>query len=347
MTVTEPSSNKPAPQDNYIDIIDVIGFLWRAKVFVIVGVLLMMLAAIGVVNSQKPPVFISTVPVTLEVAGGISPDQIMAKFQSLVGRADVIRDLSAAGVNFVGGKAPFKLVNSSDQMILEVSSLSPDVSGDKALRAAKALAEASQKLEKAQTDGAAEVVLKKKSTSDLEIKYRKMVAGQVAEEAPFRTQLFAMEAKLAQIAGVRPIPATFTEGSSVGDDVMRLLGATESKLSVNERAKILENYAELIGNIKAIEAKYRAPLRQISMAMSVASGVLADLVKGYPVLVPNEGAYRASVAIGSHERYENTRTLFILLGVLLGGLFGVLIYGLSRFVQSNNNRLRAIFSKNH
>jgi hypothetical protein len=346
MTVTEPSSNKPAPQDDYIDIIDVMGFLWRAKVYVIVGVLLMILAAIGVINSKKPPVFVSTVPVTLEVAGGISPEQIIGKFNSLLGRADIIKDLNAAGVGFVGGKAPFKLVNTLGVMSLEVSSLSSDPSGERALRAAQVLTEASEKLNKTQTEAPTDRASSKTTTSDLEGQFRQIVAAQVAEEAPFRAKLFALEARLAQKSGRNPLPSTFVKGTSVGDDVMRLFGAAESKLMNSEKAHVIQEYANLVGSIRAIGAKYEDPLIKLSKAMEASSSVLADLVKGYPVLVANEGVYRASVSVGTHERYESKRALFLVLGVLLGGLLGTMAYGLRIFLAENRDRLQAIFSKN-
>jgi hypothetical protein len=340
---TPNSTNVPkAAEDDYIDIIDVMGFLWRAKVYVIVGVLLMVAAAIGVVNSKKPPVFITAVPVTLEVAGGISPDQIIAKFGSLLGRSDIIKELNAGGVGFVGGKAPFKLLNSSGEMTIEVSSLSADSSGERALKAVQALTAAAEKLNKTQAEAAADVTAGKKSTSDLEQKLRQVVAIQVAEEAPFRAKLFALEARLAQKSGRNPTPATFVKGTSTGDDVMRLFGAAESKLTDLEKTEIIQEYADLVGSIKAIEAKYDTSVTQLSAALSAASGVLTDIVKGYPVLVADEAAYKASVAIGIHERYESKRVLFIVLGVLLGGLLGLMTYGVLVFLRENRDRLRAI-----
>jgi hypothetical protein len=81
----------------------------------------------------------------------------------------------------------------------------------------------------------------------------------------------------------------------------------------------------------------------MASALSAASGVLSDVVKGYPVLVADEGAYKATVAIGSHERYESKRALFVVLGVLLGGLLGLMTYGVVIFVRENSTRVRQIF----
>jgi hypothetical protein len=345
MASQNPNSNNvpKAPEDDYIDIIDVLGFLWRAKVFVIIGILVMTLLSVGVVNAKKPPVFVTTLPVSLEVAGGITPDQITANFNGLMTRPDIQKALRSADVGFVGGKPPFKLVSSAGETSLEFSSLSSDPGGERALNAVRALTDAARKLNQTQEDASSAVAPEKKASSDLEDTFRKLVALQVSEEAPYRSRLFALEANLAQKTSIRPIPATFVKGTSLGDDVFRLLGAADSKLTDSEKAEIIKEYSELAGAIRVIEAKYEAPLNQLTSALSGASGVLADLVKGYPVIVVDEAAFKASVSIGAHERYESKRGLFLVLGVMLGGLFGLISYGASQFLVANKERLKAAF----
>lgn len=345
MASQNPNSNNvpKASEDDYIDIIDVLGFLWRAKVFVIIGILVMTLLAVGVVNAKKPPVYLTSVPVSLEVAGGITPDQITANFNVLMSRADIQKALRSADVGFVGGKPPFKLVSSAGETSVEFSSLSSDSGGERALSAVKALTEASRKLNQTQEDASSAVAPEKKASSDLEDTFRRLVALQVSEEAPYRSRLFALEASLAQKTGIRPAPATFVKGTSLGDDVFRLLGAADSKLTDSEKAEIIKEYSELAGAIKAIQAKYEAPLTQLTSALSAASGVLAELVKGYPVVVADEAAFKASVSIGAHERYESKKALFLILGVMLGGLTGLMVYGAKEFFKANHARVKAIF----
>ncbi len=338
----KPTNAPKASEDDYIDIIDVLGFFWRAKVFVIIGILIMTLLAVGIVNAKKPPVYITSVPVSLEVAGGIMPDQITANFNGLMARADIQKALHTANVGFVGGKPPFKLTSSAGETSVEFSSLSSDPGGARALNAVRALTEASRKLNQTQEDASSNVAPEKKASSDLEETFRKLVALQVSEEAPYRSRLFAIEANLAQKTGIRPIPATFVKGTSLGDDVFRLLGAADSKLTDSERAEIIKEYSELAGAIRVIAAKYEAPLTQLSPALSGASGVLAELVKGYPVVLADEATFKASVSIGTHERYESKRALFLILGVMLGGLFGLMSYGAYQFFASNKDRLKAV-----
>jgi hypothetical protein len=142
---------------------------------------------------------------------------------------------------------------------------------------------------------------------------------------------------------VKPIPATFAKGTSLGDDVFRLLGTADSKLAAAEKAQIIKDYSELAGAIKAIEAKYEAPLNQLTSALAGASGVLTTLIKGYPVVVADEAAFKSAVSVGVHERYESKRGLFLILGVMLGGLLGLMAYGSYSFFKANKARLKGIF----
>jgi hypothetical protein len=332
-----------ASEDDYIDIIDVLGFLWRAKVFVIIGILVMTLLAVGIVNAKKPSVYITSVPVSLEVAGWITPDQITANFNGLMARADIQKALHTANVGFVDGKPPFKLTSSAGETSVEFSSLSSDPDGERALNAVRALTEAARKLNQTQEDASSAVASGKKASSDLEETFRKLVASQVSEEAPYRSRLFALEAKLAQKTGMKPLPATFVKGTSLGDDVFRLLGAADSKLTDSEKAEIIKEYSELAGAIKGIEAKYEASLIQLTKAFSETSSVLSELVKGFPVILADEDTFKASISVGVHERYDNKRPLFLILGVMLGGLLGLMAYGMSQFARDNSARLRAIF----
>ena len=339
----KPTNAPKASEDDYIDIIDVLGFFWRAKVFVIIGILIMTLLAVGIVNAKKPPVYITTVPVNLEVAGGITPDQITQNFNTLTARSDVQKDIRAADVGFVGGKPPFKLTSSAGEMAVEFSSLASDPSGEKALSAVKTLTDSARKLKKTQDEASSRTASSKQTSSDLEEIFRKLVAAQISEEAPFRSRLFALEANLAQKTGMKPLPDTFVKGTSLGDDVFRLLGAAENKLTAAEKAQIVKDYSELAGAIKGIEAKYEDPLSQLTKALSGASGDLAELAKSHTVVVADETAFKASVSIGDHERYESKRGLFLVLGVMLGGLLGLMTFGAYTFIKTNKERLKAAF----
>jgi hypothetical protein len=347
MTATEPSSKKPAPGEEYIDIIDVMGFLWRAKVFVIAGALIGVITSISVALAKKPPVFVTTLPVILQVAGAAKPEDIVSKFNGLLSLPNVQNSLISKGVEFIGGKLPFKLKTASGNVRLEYSSELADPAGEKALVAAQALASAAEDLNKKIYEASAQSHLDKQPQSDLEIQFARVSEAQAREESPHRIKLFEIETSLAQKSGSRPIPAAFIEGTSIGDDVLRLIAA--AKLSDTERLKIVNQYSELVGKIKAIQAKYEPPIKDMTDALtSLSSGVLGAAMSesgSYPVLLVSAGQYKASVAAGNHERYENMLPLFGVLGVLLGALSGMMAYGLLVFSRENADRLRGAFSQ--
>ena len=346
-TSSSSATKSHSPEDEYIDIIDVLAFLWRAKVFVITGILLGLVGAIAVTEAKKPAVYVTNMPVSLEVAGGITGDGIVAKFNGLLGRTEVRVAMQSAGVSNIGGKLPFKLKNDSAGVSLEVSSLVADTAGDKALAAAKALATAARDLNKKMSEAASLAPLSKASKSDLEVQFARLASAQALEEAPVRAKLFAMESRLAQKSGIKPTPAAVVNGTAIGDDVLRLLGAADGKLSAAERDAVIFEYSQLVGTIKALQAKYEQPLAEMTSALASLSAGLIKSATGegdsYPVIAVNEAAYKASVAAGTHECYESKRLLFAILGIMLGGMLGLMAYGMSRFFAENRDRIRAIF----
>jgi hypothetical protein len=334
--------------DEYFDFIDVLGFLWRAKVFLISGLTLGVVAAVGTANAKKPPVYIATVPVNLEVAGGISSDGIITKFNELIARGDVQKSLESARVGFVAGKPPFKLSLEHGRASLDVSTLTADSTGERALAASETLTMAARDLNKKLTDAAGSSGGQKAETSDLERKLTKLMAAQASEESTPRLKLFALESKLAQKSGLRPIPAASYRGNSLGDDVLRLLAAAEARLSAEEKAAILAEYSKLTGEIRSIQIKYDQPISEMTSAIGGLSASVLKTATGegdlFPVVEVDEPAFKSLVAAGTHERYESKKSLFIALGAILGATLGLMTYGAVLFFRSNASRLRKIIS---
>jgi hypothetical protein len=332
--------NSKGIDDDYVDIIDVMVFLWRAKVFVFVGVLLFSGVALAYVNSRKPPVYVTDLPIRLAAAGGITPDAIITKFNGFIAGSRVQEALLSRGVGFVGGKPPFRLMKGENSFALEVNSLQPDPSGERALNWAKTLYEVTQDSNKKSADEGSAAKIKAPS-SDLEYKLAQLAGAQAAEEAPLRLELFSLEARLAQAAGSRPTPAAFFKGTSIGEDVLRLMAAAQSRITATEREKILSSYSDLIGKIKAVQAKYEWPLAELEKSLALAEGVLTSLGTGYPAAWVDEVEYKSSVMAGSHQRFENKTWLFLLLGAVLGAVFGLMSYASLSFFRANLSRLRA------
>jgi hypothetical protein len=90
-------------------------------------------------------------------------------------------------------------------------------------------------------------------------------------------------------------------------------------------------------------------VRDLTAGLTVLSASLINNVTGeaglYPVIVVDDVAYRASVAAGTHERYESKRAPFWALGAILGGMMGLMGYGLNLFIGANRERIRQVFKK--
>jgi hypothetical protein len=340
--------------DDHIDMIDVLGFLWRARIWVITGVTIGIVGLLVLVHSKKPSVYITSLPTTLEVVASLTTDGTVAKFSQFIDRPDIKAELP--GVELIGGKMPFKLVSSGNSLALEVSRVSADPSGDAAIKAAEALTNAARSLNKKMTEAAksaGSAISQTSQGADIESEFAKLAQMQASEEAPVKAKLFALEARLAQKSGAKPLPAMIVNasavsGTSVGDDVLRLLGALDGKVTPAEQVAVIAEYSSLVGQIRAIQAKYVQPITEMTAGMvSLSSGIIKSAtgdIGGVPVVVVDEAAFKASVAAGTHERYESKRALFIALGVILGGMLGLMAYGVRLFIAENRDRIQKIFA---
>ena len=333
--------------------IDVIGFLWRAKLWVIIGILLGVTGAVITVYAKKPPAYVTSFPITLEVTRSLSTEGIITKFNDFIERTDTRAALS--GVEPVGGKMPFKLNAVGNVLTLEVSRLSSDPSGEDAMKTADLLTNIARELNNkiiAAANGVEPNVTTSAPGQDLGEQFAKVAAMAASEEAPLRAKLFALESRLAQKSGIKPQPSmtvntAVSAGTSLGDDVLRLVGSLDGKLSPAERTAVMHEYSDLVGQIRATQAKYVQPLTEMTTAMATLSPGIIKRATGdigqVPVLVVDNLAYKASVAAGTHERYESKRALFIVLGFILGGMLGLMAYGVRLFIAENRERIRKIF----
>lgn len=345
------SSKSIAATDSgeYVDIIDVVGFLSRSKMWLASGILAGLLGAGFLFTTKMSPTYFTSVPLTNE---GVVKAFAASDLQSLFDRSEFKSAFAAryaarsGGKILVEGSLPFKVLASGANLILEIASKSSDPLGSRALEITNDLSLSVteyNKNEKAHFDAQNAGVMPVLKT-DLEVTFTKVVALQSAEESPYRVKLFAMEAMLSQRAGMRPIPATAVLGSSMGDDVLRLLGAVGGKISPEERTKLLTEYGLISGAIKAIQAKYELPIKDLSSRFApLSAGLIAAANGPMPVYVPviDDVAFKASVAAGLHERKETKLPFILAIGLILGALFGLMAYGTKIFIEDNRDRLKA------
>jgi hypothetical protein len=341
--------NKPilANECKDVDVVDLLAFFWRARRSIGVGVLVGLVLALGLVVFKKPSLYFTSVPVFLiEDAVGGTSDQVKSSFESLVSHRDLIAALSSssAQLQIIGGKAPFKLKNSAGLFSLEFASLSSDPTGRIAVAALETLADATRSINARinETEKALSADLQRKSSP--EIRYSNLVKRMTLELADSRIRLFALESRLSEKAGVRPLPSIVDRGTAMGDDVLRLIAIAGPKLSAEERQSIITDYAQAVGDIRAITAKYERPLEQMNesirgFATSIRqSAQLSDSL--YPVFAMDHVKYQNLVATGAHERFERKWPLFMVLGGAFGAVMGLIFYMGRQFLKDNQLRLR-------
>jgi hypothetical protein len=85
----------------------------------------------------------------------------------------------------------------------------------------------------------------------------------------------------------------------------------------------------------------------MTAAMASLSGEILKAASGdvglVPVVVVDKAAFAGAVAAGTHERYESKRALFLALGVILGGMLGLMAFGVRIFIAENRERIQKIF----
>jgi hypothetical protein len=338
----------------FIELFDVAAFLWRARIFLLLGIVLGITTSAVLLDKKKPPAYVTSLAIRLETVGGINTEGVINNFSQFVERPELKTRLS--DVEPVGGRMPFKLVSTGNALTLEVASLHADASGARALKSAEGLTAAAREMNNKILEAANAVVNNsdgEKQGSGFESQFAKLAAMQASEEAPLRAKLFGLEARLARRSGLRPVPSVVVQpgaaggGMGLGDDVMRLFGALDGKLSGSERDAVLSEYADIVGRIRAVQAKYAQPLTEITAAMAALSDGILKAASGdvglVPVVVVDKAAFAGAVAAGTHERYESKRVLFLALGVILGGILGLMAYGFLVFITENRERIRSIF----
>ena len=343
----------PYVNADYIDLVDVVGFLWRGRIWILSSIILGMLGAAAMAVIKFQPTYYTSVPL---IKGSDSPGAAAAELSRVIEAPKIKATMMdryvahSAGEFNVDGNFPLKITSSATNLDLEISAKSQDATGLRALGIAHDLNLSLIELKKSQNERLSKHASAEAfpiGNGELETAFTKLVALQNSEESPHRVKLFALEATLSQRAGVRPTPSTFVLGTSIGDDVLRLLGALDGKMSREEQMKILVEYGQITGAIRAIQAKYDQPIKELSARFAqVSAEIIASVPVPIPIPIPvvDEAAFKSAVAAGTHERKETKQPFVLAVGVILGALFGIVGFGIKVFIGDNRERLRAALS---
>jgi hypothetical protein len=337
---------KLPPEDEYLDIIDVIGFLWRSKWWTLSCLAIGIAASTLLISLKKPPVYVVTMPVRMEISSGLTSDEVTSKFNRLNSSADVIETMRQKDALIVG-QSPIKLLATTLGYQVEVSSESPDPLGVKAVENAKLVSEIAKKLN-ARVDAVTSTGMtpSKGAVSDLEQKFSLLAEKKSLEEAPVLTKIYEIEARLAQKLGSSGLEFPPSTDETEGDQVLRLIARLGEKLTQIEKQRIIADHSRLVGEMKLIRAKYEEPVRKLSESLrQLSQGLLNSVDQNadkFPVYSIDEATFQSLVGTGSHQRYESKKTLLVILGAILGAMMGLFFYGTKLYFEENKERLRRI-----
>jgi len=346
MTVKENTSSESAT--DFFDVIDVISWCWQAKLWIVSTMIIGLVSGLTWSYFRRPPQFVTNVPVQIETGKSLSPESLEAKFNELLGTKDARSGFESIFSAKMLTSPAIRLFANNTGSYIEIRSLTSDPTGELAFNATNLLHSVAKNLnQKIHQDHKSTHSPDARPTSPDEQRLANLIAAQILEEAPIKERIFAIESKLAEQAGPRAIPVARIQFNVVGDDVLRLLGILGAKIPPNERDKIVDEFAALSGKIRAIQAKYEKPLRDLTAGLNALSQSLIDNSSGesslYPVVMLQEDSYRAAVTGKTHERSENKVKLYSMLGVMIGAVLGMVGFAIKNYLANNLNRLRRIF----
>lgn len=380
--MNRPASNdisaKETSVDEYIDLVDVIRFFWRARFYMLVAVLIGLSSAALVSFKLRPSTYIYSVPVYVDNRPGLSFDGVITKFNHVVSTSGVadnifeqlvkeqdprvielIRKNGWTKDRFIGlqvGKdvlTPLKLVKSDrgNEYIIESKFNIRDEEGilTKALIAAthefisaRNLFVASSQAQDVNNDEMRE--LNAAINSFEQFSNRRMV-----EESETRLKLFSLEAKLSERLGSQ---AGAPHGGET-DQVTRLLGYLfhSKKISKKEFQEITKTHATYLSRLEIIRIKYESMMLELGASVkkradSIISrevdkdGVSPEVI---PTLALIKDVFEERLANDQVERIESKRPLYFVVGIILGLVSGVFGFAVREFIRENSAKLRAIF----
>ena len=362
------------PEDEYIDMIDVLGFVWKARLAILLGMSIGLIGAWIISTKRKPPLYITTMAVNTEYLSSPSQEADITVFNNTVSlrvAANAIYDqlskdpdsrihaaLESKGLTretFIAdqiandGPIPLRLIKGDREGSFAVESRFRNSDEGAVLTAAlvRASREVLTKLNAPSLkSNSNSVTTQAEKTLDATHPYQQVIKMRLAEEATPRTALFKLEARLVEKLG--PLAMSIPRGGSP-DQVMRLLGALlhTKKISDPDAQEVQAEREALVARLEMIEAKYDQATRDAEVSLKSLSADIILRATGTKDLIPIFTADAASLeqklATSSIERYESKRGLFLALGVILGAMLGLMAYGMRLFLAENRDRMRAIF----
>lgn len=302
--MVENKNNALGQDDAYFDLIDILEFIWRARLFIVMGASIGLSVGWLVCDWTNPPIYIATVPVKLVRVAGTSNDLVKAKLDSFISEREVsafnalLSDSGTAGEiydildketnplvrsamldnhltreNFISyqlkgaGIVPIRLLRGpgENELAAQCRFLKSDAKGV----LSSAIVQATSQAIIAHNARLLKEIMKTDSTTSDRIDegflYRQVIKMRLADEFVPRTALLKLEEKLLQRLGSNIASSLPNESDQIIRLMMRLVSA--GKMSEIEVKEIQRQRNILIAELEVIKAKYDIVLREAELPL--------------------------------------------------------------------------------
>lgn len=375
-----PSTRSPRAEiqtvdSNYVDIIDLAAFLWKARIFIIIGIIVGISVSLVIQYYFKPTKYLVEIPATVEFLATNDEDGMFSRFNSTFTtrkNAEILyKTLTASATPEITEALNKMLLNSEKFIALQTSGslgkipfmLSRAKTGgfsfqgqfranDSQALVTLALVAAARKVatennEFQQADSEKIAAAKQTQDSEMQDILESHLIKRGLEEDRAKVKLLAIEANLSKQLG--PTPGIVFDPYQ--DQIPRLLGYLKNagKISDAELQKVSETRSKLISNMESARSRYVRVINDAQESFQVSSKRAlthaSEALALIPVLKADDTLAKQVIQDGSYQRVESKTIIFLIAGILGGAIGGACAFAIRLFIRHNRERIRATFSK--
>ena len=342
VTVGENRADRPS---EYIDLVDIIAWFWKSKIWVLAGFCFGLVVA-GIVTINRPLSFLVTnLPL---VTTPHTPEDVMGRFNEFLLRKD-FQNLFLANLDeqnrksiLLDGVNPIQLMQLNDTYVLAIRQQEADSTGTKQVEIFNALMKAVRQLSEQPTK---KQPLTGSTHAEAEARFVTLTSAQAEEMAALRIQLFALENKITQKTGIQS-SALMSGPTSMPleETILKQIALSTGKLSDGERTQFVKTYSTIMGGIKKTHLKYEAPIRDLAATVVALSKQLSTQEawgEDTPILSLDENAYKVALMKNTLIHTESKKAAFYAFSSILGALAGCMAYAIRCYLLENRKRLQA------
>jgi hypothetical protein len=360
MTNNQSPNNNQDIDDQTIDVIDMLGFLWRARVYVAVGVVIGLSWAFFLTRSPVQLYFVTQIPVTVSPSPDTTIDQSIALYRSLIITPEIANavfvHLESSQDQSVKNALMAQALTKQDFVRMQVTQ---DISRERLFDLVKAPGQEGfvfeTRLNAADDEGllsqaiinALFVVLinqhsdlpKVEQHLDFFVESLRLRDAELSEP---QKKLQELESSLHALQ--KGLPNHYEP-----DDVPLILGQLvhAARLNPQDAKGVLDKWLQLSFTLDKLNVKHSPVVRKIEAishrTKKTDSGSLDFAGKFAPVVQIDHDTLKILSLGPTVKRIGGHKANLYPIGVLLGIIGSLMVYGVQLFVMKNRDRLGAIF----